>query len=71
MAAEGSHFERISKKNWNFFIFFVGKICEKTNFCSEETENWSLDNGPTIKKKIVHLFFLETLKSTVLSLKDH
>ena len=52
-------------------VFFIGKICEKTNFCSEETENWSLENGPTIKKKIVHLFFLETLKSTVLSLKDH
>ena len=41
-------------------------------FGREETENWSLENGPTIKKKnIVHLFFLETLKSTVLSLKDH
>ena len=30
-------------------VFFIGKICEKTNFCSEEIENWSLENGPTIK----------------------
>ena len=50
MAAEGSHFERISKKIWKIsMVFFIGKICEKTNFCSEETENWSLENGPTIK----------------------
>ena len=58
MAAEGSHFERISKKKIEKFLwFFIGKICVKTNFCSEETENWNLENGPTIKKKILSTYF--------------
>ena len=43
-------------------FFFIGRICEKTNFCSEETENWSLEYGPTIKKKYCPPIFSRNLK---------
>ncbi len=32
---------------------------QKIKFGREETENWSLENGPTIKKKILSTYFFQ------------
>ena len=37
--------------------FYSKKYSEKMKFGREETENWSLENGPTIKKKILSTYF--------------